>query len=723
VEGRLKVTGAARYAADNAPAGLCHGHLVLSTVGRGEIRSMDVAAATAAPGVLAVYTPFHPLPLNRGFGGQNWMPLQDTEVRHHGQIIGLVVAETFEQARAAARLVTVAYAARPPAASFDDALPDAVVPPGGFGEPPVVDLLAEGVASIDAALAASEVTVVGRYRQPAKHHCAMEPHACVAQWRDGRLTAYSGTQAPTGHARAIATALGVDPGLVRVVSPHVGGGFGNKATSWPHDFLTAAAARALDRPVRTVLTREQTFTVTGHRSAVAQTVELGADRDGTLTALKHDAVSSLSGSGWWYEAATGTTSRLLYRAANLHVGQRIVTLDVPPTTVMRAPGEEAGSFALESALDELAAALRMDPVALRLRNYATVYPGRGVPWSGKHLDECYRVGAAAAGWAHRNPTPGAVADGDWLVGLGMATAVYPANRLPTTVRVRFAADGTAAVATATADLGTGMWTALAILGADALGLPLARIRPELGDSALPANLGAFGSSGTASVAAALGNAALAATGELIRLATGHERSPLHGADPAEVTYLAGRLSAGGRRAGFAEILTATGTASVEATGTDAGTGGDPTRYAFHSFGAHFCELRVNRWTGEPRLTRITTVIDAGRIVNPTAARGQIVGGVIFGIGQALTEGAGVESSSGRIANANLGDYLLPVNADVPPVDVRFVEHPDTTFNPVGVRGLGELGTVGTAAAIANAAFNATGVRVRELPITLDKLLA
>jgi xanthine dehydrogenase YagR molybdenum-binding subunit len=391
---------------------------------------------------------------------------------------------------------------------------------------------------------------------------------------------------------------------------------------------------------------------------------------------------------------------------------------------MRAPGEESGSFALESAMDELAVALRMDPVELRLRNYATVYPGRGVPWSGKHLDECYRVGAAAAGWSRRNPTPRAVVDGDWLVGLGMASAVYPANRLPTTVTVRFRADGTAAVATATADLGTGMWTVLAILGADALGLPLERIRPDLGDSALPDNLGAFGSSSTASVAAALGAAARAATAALIALAAGHERSPLHGADPADVTYVAGELAAGGRRVRFADLLEATGTDGVEGSGTDAqgGTGADPTRYAFHSFGAHFCELRVNRWTGEPRLTRITTAIDAGRIVNPKAARSQIVGGVIFGIGQALTEGARVEADTGRIANANLADYLLPVNADVPPIDVHFVEHPDTTFNPVGVRGLGELGTVGTAAAIANAAYNATGVRVRELPMTLEKLL-
>jgi xanthine dehydrogenase YagR molybdenum-binding subunit len=719
VDGRLKVTGSAKYAADYDVDGVCHGYLVLSTVGQGTIETMDTSAAEASPGVLAVYTPFNPLALTNapGGGNPNWVPLQDTEIRHYGQIIGLVVAETFEQARHAARQVRVGYAARPPAASFVDGIPNATVPGGQA----VVDILAEGVASIDDALAASEVTVSGTYQQPPKHHHAMEPHAVLAVWQDDQLTAYTGSQAPISHAQRIASVLGLDPAQVRVISQHVGGGFGNKASTWTHDLVTAAAARALGRPVKTVLTREQTFTITGHRSAVAQTVTLGAARDGTLIALKHDAYSSLSTSGWTYESAPGTTSRMLYQTANLHVGQKVVTLDVPPSTVMRAPGEESGSFALECAMDELADALRMDPVALRMKNYATVLPGRGVPWSSKHLDECYQVGVEMSGWSRRNPVPRSVIDGDWLVGMGMATAVYPANRFRTTVRVRLQADGTASVATATADLGTGMWTVLSIMGADSLGLPLHRIRPDLGDSTLPRNTGAFGSSSTASVASALRAAADSAKQALIQLAVENERSPLYGLSPDDVSYQDGDLVAPGRRAGFAAVLEATGTAAVEGTGND--SGGDASRYAFHSFGAHFCEIRVNRWTGEPRLSRITTVIDAGRIVNQKTARSQIAGGVIFGIGQALLEGARVEPATGRIANTNLMDYLLPVNLDVPPIDVHFVEYPDTVFNPVGVRGIGELGTVGVAAAIANAVYNATGLRVRELPITLDKLLS
>ncbi|MEV4754749.1 xanthine dehydrogenase family protein molybdopterin-binding subunit [Micromonospora sp. NPDC049559] len=725
VDGRLKVTGGARYAADQLDDRPVHGYLLLSTVGRGSVRAMDVAAAERSPGVLAVFTPARPLRLlgrgNAFLIGHDWLPLQDAEVRYHGQVIGLVVAETFEQARDAAALVGVEYAARPPAASFPDGIARATDPGRVNGEPSVLSLLADGVGSIDEALATSAVTVSATYTQPIKHHNAMEPHATVAVWRDGDLTVYHGTQSASLTAGALATALGVEPARVRVVSPHVGGGFGNKIPTWAHPLLAAAAARELGRPVKVVLTREQTFTVTGHRSAVRQTVTLGAHRDGRLVAVRHEAYASQSSSGGTFEASPHTTSRYLYRSENIHLSQRIVTLDVPPPTWMRAPGQESGSFGLETALDELAAELGVDPVTLRMTNYATVYAGRGVPWSSKHLDECYRVGARRFGWSRREAAPRRVTDGEWLVGMGMATAAYPAERFAASVRVRFAADGRATVSSATADLGTGMWTVLAVLGAEALGLPLDRVRPELGDSTLAPNIGAFGSGATASTGPAVTAAAEAAKAELLRLAVTHERSPLYGADPAAVRYDGGRLVGPERRIGFAELLGALGLAGVEATGS-AAPGPEAGRYAFTSFGAHFCEVRVNRFTGEPRVTRMTTVVDGGAIVNPKTARGQIVGGVIFGLGQALLEGSHVEPETGRIANANLADYLLPVNADVPPVDVHFLDFPDTLFNPMGARGIGELGTVGAAAAIGNAIYNATGRRVRDLPITLDKLL-
>ncbi|TDC84004.1 xanthine dehydrogenase family protein molybdopterin-binding subunit [Micromonospora sp. KC606] len=726
VDGRLKVTGAAGYASDHHPDRLAHGYLVLSTVGRGSIRSMDTAAAQRSAGVLAVYTPLNPLKLfNQGGGlfGPNWVPLQDTEVRHHGQIVGLVVAETFEQARDAAALVRVAYDARTPVASFEDNIPNAAVPEPFFFGPAIQDYLADGVASIDDALAAAEVTVSGSYRQPIKLHNPMEPHSTVAVWRDGHVTVYSGTQAPVGHVQDIARCVGVDQARVRVVSPYVGGGFGNKAMTWGHTLLTVAAARALDRPVSTVLTREQMFTVTGHRSAVAQTVALGATRDGVLIAVKHDAYSSASTSGAMFPWGPHTTTLPLYRSENIHIGQRAVTLDIPTSTIMRAPNEEPGAFAIESAMDELAARLRMDPVELRMKNGTTVVPGNGHPWSSKHLDECYRVGARRFGWSRRNPVPGKVTspDREWLIGMGMATAIYPAARFPSQVKIRLQADGTAGVSTAGADLGTGLWTVLAQLGADALGIPMDRIRPDIGDSALPNNTGAVSSASTAGAASALRLAAESVKRALIQLAVENPRSPFHGMNPQDVRYADGALTAAARRVSFGDLLEATGSAAVEAT-EGVGFGGDRQGFEFASFGAHFCEVRVNRWTGETRVSRFTTVVDAGKIINPKTARSQIIGGVIFGIGQALSEGIQVEPATGRFANANFAEYLVPVNADVPPMDVQFVQHPDTAFNSEGVRGIGELGTVGAAAAIANAVYNATGRRIRDLPITPDKLL-
>ncbi|WP_422769098.1 xanthine dehydrogenase family protein molybdopterin-binding subunit [Plantactinospora sp. WMMC1484] len=725
VDGRLKVTGAARYAADQPAEGIAHGYLLLSTVARGSIRALDVTAAEASPGVLAVYTPFRPLEL-LGSGtpfsvGHSWLPLQDAEVHYHGQAIGLVVAETFEQARDAAALVRADYETRPAAVSFPDGIPGATDPGPIIGEPARLEFLADGVGSIDEALAASEVTVSGSYGQPGKHHSAMEPHACVATWQDGALTLHTGTQSASLTVGAMAAALGVGTAQVRVVSPHVGGGFGNKVATWAHPLLAAAAARALGRPVKVVLTREQTFTITGNRSAVRQTVTLGARRDGTLVAVKHQVWSSQSASGGIFESSAHTTSRYLYRTENLHLDQKIVTLDVPPPTWMRAPGQESGSFALESALDELATELRMDPVELRLRNYATVYPGRNVPWSSKHLDRCYRIGAERFGWARRNPVPGAVVRGEWLVGMGMATANYPGERFPASVQVRFRADGDVTVSSATADLGTGMWTVLAVLGAEALGLPVARIRSELGDSTLAANIGSFGSASTASTGPAVTAAAEAATTELITLAVTDERSPLYGVPAGDVRYERGELVAPDRRVAFGDLLRTVGSEGVEATGSSA-PGPEHGQHAFTSFGAHFCEVRVNRWTGEPRLSRITTVVDGGTIINAKTARSQIIGAVVFGIGHALLEGAVVEPESGRIANGTFADYLLPVNADVPPVDVHFLNEPDLLFNPLGARGIGELGTVGVAAAIGNAVYNATGRRIRELPITLDRLL-
>ncbi|WP_255946476.1 xanthine dehydrogenase family protein molybdopterin-binding subunit [Streptomyces odontomachi] len=724
VDGRQKVTGRARYAADQHVEHLAYAALVLSTVGKGRIRTMDTDAAAKAPGVLAVHTPFAPLKLYAGGGfGESFAPLQDDTVRYRGQIIGMVVADTFERARDAAQLIRADYDTEPVRASLPAGLPG--TPPPGRGPAGAsttrTTVLADGVDSIEDALDAGEITVQTTVTQPVQHHAAMEPHATTAVWHDDHVTVYCGTQAPGIYASGIAGQLGVEPDRVRVVSPFTGGGFGGKSIPWGDAALTAAAARALGRPVKLVLAREQVFTLAGHRSSLTQTVRLAASRDGVLSAVSHTSAASYSASGGWVLTPASGTSGVFYATPNLHVDERVVTLDVPAATAMRAPGEAPGSFALETAMDELAVKTGIDPVELRLRNHATTLPGTQTPWSSKYLKDCYRIGAERFGWHRRAATPRSRTDGEWLVGTGMATAVYPAGRMPATVRILFRDDGTATVASGAADIGTGAWTVLAIVAADALGLPLARIEPRLGDSSLPPGAPAFGSMTTGSTAPAVQAAAADAIDALRKLAADTPASPFHGQDPADLRYHAGRIEGDGGSATFVELLAAAGTHSVGAT-SSAARGDEGKKYAFHSFGAHFCEVRVNRYTGEPRVSRFTTVVDVGRVVNARTTRSQLIGGVIFGIGHALLEADPLEEHTGRLAAANLGEYLVPAHADIPPIDVHWLDHPDTVYSAFGARGLGELGTVGSAAAVANAVYNATGLRVRDLPITLDKLL-
>jgi xanthine dehydrogenase YagR molybdenum-binding subunit len=544
----------------------------------------------------------------------------------------------------------------------------------------------------------------------------MEPHATVAAWSGDNLIVYTVSQGVRLVQERLSSTLGIDQSRIHVVNPHVGGGFGNKWGMWAQMPLAAAAARALGRPVKAVLTREQVFTVVGHRPATSQTVSLGAHRDGTLVAVKHDGVSSRSASNNFTESVANTSLNT-YATPNLHAGRAVVTLDVPVTTIMRAPGESNGAFAQESALDELADRLGVDPLEIRRRNYATVKPDTKLPWSSKHLDECYDLGAARFGWARRDPVPRSVTDGDWLVGMGMATCTYSASRSSASIKVRLLADGTAVVAGTGADLGTGQSTVFAILAAEVLGIPVHRVGPDLGDSTAPTAANAGGSGSTSTNGPAVQLAAAAARDELLRFAVEHERSPFHGM--TDVRYENGDVKAGGVTMSFGTLLSTVDVAAVEATATSPRN--ENRTVAYRSFGAHFCEVRVNRWTAEPRVTRWLTVVDAGRIVNEKAARSQIVGGVVMGIGHALLEDARMEPT-GRFANATMASYLIPVNADIPPVDVHFLDHPDSTLSTLGARGIGELSIVGPAAAIAGAIHNATGTRVRELPITLDKLL-
>jgi xanthine dehydrogenase YagR molybdenum-binding subunit len=717
LDGPLKVTGRAKYGADHNFPGMAYGYIVVAAIAHGEIRSMDVAAARSAAGVIDVYSPFDPVDLrtpNTMFG-ETWVPLQDKEVAYYGQPIGLVVAETYEQARDAAMAVEVTYHERPALTSLRDALSSAEdAPPNIDGSPSTMGILAPGVASIEDALAASPVVVEATYSTATQNHAAMEPHSAVAAWDSDGLTVYSGNQGSHLQAMELAQALDTDPSSVHAVNPFVGGAFGGKGRTSVAAFLAAAAARNLGRPVKVVLSREQVFTATAGRAATIQKIALGAAADGSLIAIRHHAWSSTPMDRSFVEPAAHST-REYYTAQNLAVSQKMVPLHIPPTTFMRAPGEAPGSFALESAIDELAVALNMDPIELRMRNDSTAPLGKDLLWSGKHLDECFRVGAARFGWAER--TPHGRTDGDWLVGLGVATAMFPALRFPASVRVTLRDDDTAEVATSGADPGTGLLTVLSLVGGESLDIPSARVTPLLGDSALPPGGMSGGSTGTASA----GSAIMIAAAQVIEKLQGLASSPGAPFDGMEVSYADGRVLADGRTMTFGELLQAVNRSSVSAIGSSS-PGEELTKHSFSSFGAQFCEVRVHRWTREARVSRMLGVFDAGRIINAKTARSQIIGGMIWGVSAALHEGLEIERN-GRLANGDLTGYLLPVNADIPDVDVHFVEYPDTLHNTVGARGVGEIGTVGMAAAVANAIYNATGIRVRHIPIMIEDLLA
>jgi xanthine dehydrogenase YagR molybdenum-binding subunit len=718
LDGPLKVTGRAKYGADHNFPDMAYGYVVLSTIAHGEIDAMDLTAAKSAPGVLGVYSPFDPLELRTPSSplfGETWVPLQGRDVTYYGQAIGFVVAETFEQARDAAMLVEVSYHERLALTSLQDGLAAAEdAPPARDGSPPHLTVLAPGVESIEDALAASPVVVDATYTTATQNHAAMEPHSAVAVWHADGLTVYSGNQASNLQAAELAGALDVDPSLVHAVNPFVGGAFGGKARTSAPAFLAAAAARALGRPVKAALTREQVFTATAGRAATVQRISLGAASDGTLIALRHDSWCSTSADRSFVEPTSHGTSREWYATQNLAISQKMVPLHIPPTTFMRAPGEAPGSFALESAIDELAAALHLDPIELRMRNNSTAPAGKDLQWSSKHLDECFRIGAARFGWADRSPH--GHTDGDWLVGMGTATAMFPALRFPATVEITLRDDETVVVGTSGADPGTGLLTVLSLVGGESLDIPPDRITPRLGDSALPPGGLSGGSTGTASAGTAIMVAAAKVIDDLLSLAS----SPGAPFEGVEVSYASGSVLGDDRTMTFGEVLRATGRASLSVTGSSA-PGEEMTKHSFSSFGAQFCEVRVQRWTREVRVSRMLGVFDVGRIINEQTARSQIIGGMIWGLSAALHEGLEIEAN-GRLANGDLAGYLLPVNADVPDVDVHFVEYPDTLHNPIGARGLGEIGTVGMAAAVANAVHNATGIRVRHIPIVIEDLL-
>ncbi|MCY7378207.1 MAG: xanthine dehydrogenase family protein molybdopterin-binding subunit [Gemmatimonadaceae bacterium] len=727
VDGRLKVTGSARYAAEFPMSNIAHAVIVTSTVPVGRVSAIDTRAAEAVPGVIRVMTHLNApkLPMKKvGMFGTNALSLmQDDRVRYNGQPIALVIADTLERATDAASLVKVRYGGtRAPTLDMHANKGTGYAPPPGFGGQPDSKR-----GNVPAGLAQADVKVDAQYTTPIENHNPMEPHATIASWEGGRLTVWDASQYVIGERDSLAGVFGLTPESVRVVSHFVGGGFGCKGLMWSQSPLAAMAAREVSRPVKLVLTRRQMYGPVGARPQTEQHVVLGATRDGTLTAVRHDSVSHTSRFEDYTESCANVT-RILYATPNQVTTHRVVKLDLGAPTFQRAPGEAPGTFALESAMDELALKLGMDPLELRLKNYAERDPESGRPWSSKSLRECYRVGAEKFGWARRPRTTGAMREGDVLVGYGMASATYPTYRMPASASVRLTADGSGAVRalvqTAAHDLGTGAYTVMTQVAADALGLAPEQVRFELGDSRMPPSPVAGGSMTTASTGSAVHAACMAGRDKLIALAIADTASPLRGALAAAVSAAEGRLfltEEPTKGESYAALLRRQPNGMMDVR-VDSAPGAELAAYAMHAFGAVFVEVRVDRELGEIRIPRIVAAYGAGKILNAKTARSQLEGGIVWGVGMALHEETLVDRRTGRYMNADLAEYHVPVHADIGMIDVTLLDEVDPHVNPIGVKGVGEIGITGVAAAIANAVYNATGVRVRELPITLDKVM-
>jgi xanthine dehydrogenase YagR molybdenum-binding subunit len=730
VDGRSKVTGGARYCAETPVPGTAYACLVGSRIASGRITGIDTSTAEAEDGVLAVLThqnlpgiaeqpPLIPSLAGTAAPGQTFFPLQDDVIHYAGQHIAVVVADTWERAQHAASVLRVHYAETPPLTSLEEGRDRAYVPDRIFGGwlPGRIER-----GDVEAGLAEADVRVEATFTYAANHHNPLEPSGTVAAWDGDELVLYDSTQGVDATQITVARLLAIPLSRIRVVSHYVGGSFGSKAMVHDHAALAALAAREVGRPVKLVLTREQMFTSVGHREEQEQTIAVGARRDGRLTAIRHHKLSPTSHFDDWAEPSIGVSSAI-YACPNFEGVYRIFRADTMTPTFMRAPGEATGMLALECAMDELAGELGMDPIELRLRNHADVSAASGLPWSSSGLRECYERGAARFGWAGRDPRPGLRREGDWLIGTGVAGAGYPvaAPAGPQRARARVYADGTAVVQAATPDFGTGVATVMAQVAADALGLPVHRCRFEHGDTDLPSIAAAVGSAGAGMISAAVHSAATALRNQLVRRAVADANSPLHGADPMDVAVRDGLMSAGTAVDSYADLLRRHVESDAEASGawTPPGAGAE---YAMMTFGAQFAEVAVDRELGLVRVRRMTGAFAPGRVLNPKTARSQLMGGMLWGLGQALLEANHMDPRTGRWASASLGEYLVPVNADAPDVDVELVEVEDDVVNPLGVKGVGEIGQVGAAAAIANAVHHATGRRVRRIPITIEDLL-
>ena len=762
VDGRLKVTGTATYSAEFNIPNLVHGVVITSTITKGHISQIDSTLAMKLPGVINVLTYKNSLNLHFPQGSdpgsgkyaeKDLLPLQSDRIFYNGQAIAVVIAETFETAEQAASLVKVSYTPDEPVIDLKKNLGKAYAPKSGLGG----QQLKQKRGDPETAWQSAQVKINETYTTPVYHHNAMEPHATIALWNGEELMVYDSTQSVFGSRNLLSNMLGVPQEKIRLVSLYIGGGFGSKGFSWPNTVMTCMAAKLVDRPVKLVLSRQQMFSTAGRRTQTIQQIQLGSDTAGKLSALKHDTISESSFVDEFTEPC-GVASIMIYETPNASISHNIVRLNRGTPCPMRAPGEAPGSFAIEVAMDEMALKLNMDPVVFRLANYTEADPQKKKPFSSKYLRECYSRGAELIGWSQRSTTPGSVKQGNLLVGYGMATATYPANRSSSTAKAILLANGSAEIECCTQDIGTGTYTVMTQIAADALGLPVDKIKMKLGDSNYPKGANSGGSQVSASVGPAVRAASLGLIDKLIMIAAGDPASPLHGAKKEDIASQDGRLflkaqtdksetySAIINRAGLqkleAEAITETSTreqadASPPASGSKEESVKEESKknqavqedekvdrkaYSFHSFGAQFVRVLVDPDLMTVHVDKAVAVMDIGKVLNLKTAKNQIMGGMIFGIGMALMEETQYDPNRGRVVTRDLANYLVPVHADMPEFEVEFLDKPDLMISPIGARGIGEIGITGMAAAIANAITNATGKRIRDLPITLDKLI-
>ena len=702
VDGRLKVTGRARYAADNPVPDHVHGILVCSTISRAAVDGIDTDAATGHPDVLRVITEFDGVTL----------PYDIKQVSFYGQPLAIVIATSLEAAMHGATLVSVRYRDESQSTDFDSAerRPSPKSPEYSRGNP-------------EAALDSAPVAVDATYSIARNYHNPMEIPATIAAWDGDRLTVWDKVQGVHYSADAYAEAFAMPADRIRVISPFVGGAFGSAGETWPHQFLAAHAARLMRRPVKLSLTRPQMYAAIGYRPASRQRVAIGAARDGRFTATIHESEVEVSRYGDYEDSPTEGT-RFLYRSPAFRATARVVPLDVSEPTYMRGPGAVTGAFALECAIDELAEQLSMDPIELRLRNEPEQDDSKDLPFSTRRLADCFRQGAQAFGWSRRNPQPRTLREGDLLIGTGMAAALYHVVRNESSASARINADGTVDVFAAASDIGPGTYTSMSQLAADTLGVPFQRVRFHLGDTRFPRAAVQYGSQTMLSVGSSVALTTGMLRDQAVRLAVVDPGSPLNGARPIDVTVTDGRMH---RRADpargetYRDLLSRRGLRTLDSQNTYTPDMADE-RFSMHSYGAVFAEVAVDELLGLVRIRRIYAVYDAGRIINPRLAHSQAISGMTQGIGMALLENGETDHRDGHIVNANLSDYLVPVNADVPALDAAFIDTRDDIADPIGVKGLGEVVMVGVPGAIANAVYNATGKRMRDLPITIEKLL-